>query len=434
VTTPAIDTTSHYRCPHCQSTDIYHALSSSRGIDDDFFLCRSCDARELRLSTAPDYRDFLQRWANEAWQQPTFEEMQQRIDETNRLFDETERQKTWPLESRTSPPTSRAKRQDELAFRYELSVKDGVPPKEYPENDALLAQVLESPDADAPRQAYAAWQRTQGYQRGSTDSAWIATFIEAQLEIAATLRGDPRADILPLAQALHPSFTPMKLRRGIMPNFGRFDLGVLEAEGLIDHAWFARGFIEHVAVKAHRFLEIADELYSLAPIRHLTITYVKGLNHDDRGILRALARSPHLDRIRSIRLPARMFNNHFTRLNQLTDEDLEILADSPHLASVAYLDLEDADALTIRAFDALATSRHLPRLSFVGADWYRYFRELGKFGKHARELVERRIERFAAELEQRHGRLPWLHPIDHYGTPHPDVEAVVEHPLIRDPR
>src|SRR6188474_1207248 len=50
-----------------------------------------------------------------------------------------------------------------------------------------------------------------------------------------------------------------------------YDLDLLLSEGLIGEPMFFRGFVERVSARAHRFLEIADELFSLAPIRHLAL-------------------------------------------------------------------------------------------------------------------------------------------------------------------
>ena len=426
MTSPAVDTTSFHTCPRCGGHDI-----DDNGDGGEYFSCNTCKHSESASTTNVDDEESHQireRWRNHHRIRPTVAELNARIDRTNAKFEETEKAKTWPLEP--YEPTSRRNRQAKAARRHQRNAADGTPAKGYPENDDLLAAVLAQPDDDEPRLAYAAWQRAQNYDYASTRSLSIAWFIEAQIAAAVALRADPRADVAPIytrpSGHLHP---PAEMRGGIVPNYGDFDLDVLRAEGLIDHLMFFRGLIEHVAVKAHRFLEIADELFALAPIRHLTITYAKGLGHDDPGILRALAASPHLARIRSIELPARMVNNHHTRLNALTDDDLAILAASPHLGQLAYLDLEDAVDVTATGLAHLARSPHLPALSFVGLDLHRYFRELGDYGKHRHELLERRIDALVPALRGQGLERPWFDPVAHYGTPRPDREAVVEHPI-----
>jgi hypothetical protein len=282
-----------------------------------------------------------------------------------------------------------------------------------------------------------------------------AEFIEWQLRLAESLRADPRADIKP--QLPDGVFSPREQSREHLPDqpwwrypgyatdftrdTGLSDQGlgestnVLSKEGLIDNEFFVRGFVEHVAIKAHRFLEIADELYSLAPIRHLTLTYCKGFDHKDEGLWKALLESPHLDRIRSIKLPVRIFgqDNRYTELNRLTDADIALLAESDHLRGLRYLNLDDQTRLTERAFEALAASTRLPALSFVGHDIHRYSAGIaspwGYLGSPTRELGDRPLHRYTPLIEAQHNRVAWLHPLEHYGTETPDLEAVVEHPV-----
>ncbi len=157
---------------------------------------------------------------------------------------------------------------------------------------------------------------------------------------------------------------------------------------------------------------------------------------DDPWLLKAVLASPHLDRIRSLRLPVLVVDRPVTRLNRITDADLELLAASPHLRGLRHLDLEDETALTVRGFHALAASPNLPELSAVRFDVNRHspaasFASFGDVGPYASTLADRPLQRYAAELEARHGRIAWLHPVENYGTETPDLEAVVEHPVAR---
>ena len=281
-----------------------------------------------------------------------------------------------------------------------------------PENEALRQAVCRTPDSDEPRHAYASWMATR--------SAPISAFIEAQLEIAAGHRADPRFDPSPLlAKRFQGKRSDWRLGRD---DWGRRDTDFLASKGVIDHRMFFRGFVEHVAIKAQDFLAFAEELYVLAPIRHATLTYCA--EHID-----ALAASPHLAQLRSISLPNRMFNNHYTRLNDLTDDHLRVLARSPHLHGLRHLDLEDATALTPRALDYLAMAPGLTSLSAVTFDTHLYGRTLGQLGDFMRSRSEQRVLAWRDPLEARHGYLPWLHADEHYGTLNPDPEAPVEHPV-----
>jgi hypothetical protein len=350
--------------------------------------------------------------------------------QTKRIMDLQEakaRARTWPEESSVFPPHTTEWRMNRRLERIvELE-------HYYPENESLRAEVCRRPDDDEPRHAYAAWMARQpalvaapdedgpGDEKG--DPTEVSRFIEVQLSIAEGYRRDSRFDPQPILDA-YDECTASDSRFGI-PEWGHFDLDDLQRDGVIDHLMFFRGFVEHVGIKAKYFLPFADELYFLAPIRYLTLTYIT--DH-----VRELAASPHLAQIRSLTLRHRMTNNHYTRLNELTDDQVRLLAGSPHLRGLRHLDLEDAVALTPRALDHLAMSPHLTSLSCVTFDISHYHRALGQFGKYLKTLSRQPVLEWRAELEARHGYLPWLHADDHYrasGANSPDPEAPVEHPV-----
>ncbi len=457
------------RCPRCGGANVSPHMTPLQPegeadiwvpVRDEAYQCTDCRLIESRLNNADDYEEFRARW-NDPVKIMTPDELRTSSEELQRLYEERDRAWAWPLEYRVMDREQRVARltasrvfdeYDAEAARengYELpTYKYG-----FPVGEELVASVLQNPDDDAPRWEYARWLRTH-----DTDAAQhSAEFVEWQLRLAESLRADPRADIRPqLPDGVfsrcwsEPTDSPdqpwwrypgVNCKYGRIPGAGEMGLGesirILEKDDLIDRSQYFRGFVEHVAIRAARFLEIADELYGLAPIRHLTLTYCKGLDHQDHGLWKALLESRHLDRIRSIRIPVRAFgmDNEYTELNRLTDADLELLAASPHLRGLACLDLEDADRLTVRAFDALAVSPNLPALSCVRHDLHRYGRAasftFGDFGKDVRELVDRPLARHAPELEARHGRIAWLHPVESYGTETPDLEAVVEHPVAK---
>lgn len=456
------------RCPRCGGADVSPHMTPLppegeadvwAPVREESYRCSDCRLLETRLNNADDYEAFRIRW-NDPIEVMTPEESRALSEELQRMYEERDREWAWPRETHVVDPQERAERLAESRRFGEYTIwasqQEGweLPKYKYgfPVGEEYVAAVLRNPDDDAPRWDYARWLRTH-----DTDAARnCAEFVEWQLRRAESLRADPRDDIklqfpdrIFSRRWVEPNDAPDQswwrfpglgcLYGGRIPGSGEIGLGesikILEMDELIDNAEYYRGFIERVAIRAERFLEIADELYSLAPIRHLSLTYCKGRNHDDPGLWKALLESPHLDRIRSLRFPVRCFgsDNDYTELNRLTDEDLELFAASPHVRGVAHLDLEDADRLTVRAFDALAASPNLPALSFVRHHIHRYDRaavfSFGAFGKHSRMLMDRPLERHARELEARHGRLPWLHPVEHYGAEDPDLEAVVEHPV-----
>jgi hypothetical protein len=133
-----------------------------------------------------------------------------------------------------------------------------------------------------------------------------------------------------------------------------------------------------------------------------------------------------------------MRNNKFTRLNDLTDEHIERLAASPQLRGLRYLDLRDCTRLSERALVALARSPHLRELSHVSMNTYRYYQTIehpqwGGLGDWHEALEARRALDLRRVVEAEVGYVPWLHPEAHYGSADPDIEAVIEHPIVLDP-
>ena len=455
------------RCPRCESTKVTRHMTPAvdnmnhpwTPVRDEAYRCAACGLMEECLNEADSYETFRNRWNDPIVGVSTAEHLAF-IEARGREADEAARAWTWPTEwppdsgSRvTNGDIRAAKLAEERTFSEYIrwATKDRgetLPEHKYgfPVGEQFVSNVLLNPDDDAPRWAYAQWLR--GHDTRAAQKS--ADFVEWQLRLAESLRGDPRADIKPTLpngvfdREEGPNDIPDQpwwrypgASCGIASDCGLGESTlVLAKEGLIDRTMYFRGFVEHVAIKAQRFLEIADELYSLAPIRHLTITYCKGLDHKDEGLWKALLESPHLDRIRSLKLPVRIFgiDNEYTELNRLTDADIEMLAASTRLRGLRYLNLDDESYLTVRAFDALAASPNLPELSFVSHDIFRYSTMFpntawGNLGKPTRELASRPLAREVARLEARHGRLVWLHPRAYYGTDTPDVEAVVEYPV-----
>ncbi|HEY5948387.1 MAG TPA: hypothetical protein VIV40_22980, partial [Kofleriaceae bacterium] len=385
-------------------------------------MCAACKLLEARYVTDADFREWKATWEDEKTM--TYEEVAASVARRAEVDDQREREWTWPVEA--EPPSydavsDRTKRAAKLAELFEdanytrMTVgNDGLEysyHKRLPQNPELFARVLAEVESDEPRQLYAKWMRTTDDARAPE----AADFIDGQLSIARSLRDDPRADFtkqLPVRSFESPQSYPDWWRypdgghRGLAGALSD-NLEVLVDEGLIaDLRWY-RGFVEHVTVKAHRFVEIADELFEAAPIRHLTITCAKGLDHQDVGVWKALLASPHLARMRSLRFPARNVDHPLAELNRVTDSDIELLATSPHVKGLRYLEFTDARALTIRAFEALARSPKLPELSAVRHDLYRY-EQLGNFGfasvgPHQQTAERSPLAGWRVALEKAHG-------------------------------
>jgi uncharacterized protein (TIGR02996 family) len=308
-----------------------------------------------------------------------------------------------------------------------LGLPDGVV-----DNEALRRAVIECPDDDAPRQAYAAWMTAQDHEFART----IGAFVTAQLRVAQAFRTNRRVDVSMLRSwsgtTAFVSTADFRAGDSLRPWF-LDDLGSLISMGLVGWPQVYRGFVERVGVRAARFLEIAGELFSLAPVRQLVVIGVP-------EVVDELAACPHLGRIRSISL------TRYGQEDDLTDDVLRRLIASPHLANLAHLRLVHQRRLTPRAYEDVVTAPTLPRLSSFevyepAVSWGHQepatYDPRGRFERmivHDTPIPAMRPKGWIAALEHAIGYVPCVHPEDHYDRDVVDIEAIVEHPIALDKR
>lgn len=242
------------------------------------------------------------------------------------------------------------------------------------ENRALLAPVLERPDADGPRVAYADWCASQS----DPPTQARAEFIRGSIELfrtSASLSHEPRLRLTLRVETLEQAHREAWLR---------------PLAGLVDDARFDRGFVELVALPAQRFLSLAPQIFAQAPVRHLRLT-------EARASLRELAASPYLDAIRSLDLCE----------NGLTDADVALLAASPHIANIRWLSL-GYNEIGIDGAEALATSPYLRDLRYASLSG-NPVDPCEKYSPNDHMIADTWLPEAGELLEQRHGRIPWLH-------------------------
>ena len=162
--------------------------------------------------------------------------------------------------------------------------------------------------------------------------------------------------------------------------------------GLADKAELSRGFVERVDLPARRFLDRAEELFARAPIRHLAVEHAEDCAAE-------LFRSPHLLRMRSLAVGL-----------HLRDAHVEMLVESPHLANVQML-IVDGRSLTERSIELIATTDNLPKLrSLLLADFTDKYREQQIYSDWTDPTGGVwEPPKYARQLEERYGYLPWLH-------------------------
>jgi len=113
---------------------------------------------------------------------------------------------------------------------------------------------------------------------------------------------------------------------------------------------FQRGFVECVRLEAAEFPRLAQELFSQFPIRELELRNVQG----NRQVLEAIAASPYLARVRTLRFTPAPFHHE-----GLGDHGVATLLRSPFLTNLRELSLERQRLSN----DAIAMLANCPALS-----------------------------------------------------------------------
>jgi uncharacterized protein (TIGR02996 family) len=203
--------------------------------------------------------------------------------------------------------------------------------------DAFLQAIRDAPEDDTPRLIFADWLEEQG----DPASVARAEFIRVQCALATLPEDDDRRWALETRQKQllwqHGKHWARPLRRLV-------------------RTWeFRRGFIEGITVRTGDFLANGDELFRLAPIRHVRLLGAADL-------LPELAGSPHLARMRGLDLRHQpidadhfrflMRSTHLQELHALnlrgtalcTTAGMRLLATWPALAALRSLDLSDHPA------------------------------------------------------------------------------------------
>jgi len=259
-----------------------------------------------------------------------------------------------------------------------------------PKMKASQQAVVRAPDDISLRLRYAARLLKRGDPRGE--------FIRVQCELDAAERGT--------TVGVDLSYPELKRREAaLLSDHGADWAGPVR--DLVVSWTFFRGFVEHVTMEALGFEERGARVFEAAPVRHLDF-------RNARRRVPELAGSSLLRRCRSLGFAE----------NDLDDQDLIVLAASPHLRRLRWLDLSENRRLTVRGMEALAAASR-SRLSGL-----RVVLMVGVLASplyppeydHDGTLVASGPNPVGQKLERKYGKIRWLHPRLSQGAAHRDTE------------
>lgn len=226
-------------------------------------------------------------------------------------------------------------------------------------SDELLQAVLDAPDDDAPRLAYADWCDQNGNPRGQFIRFQIEHAEETYLEWAA------------LSQFADAWAEP------IGPLVQRFE--------------FRRGFVQNITVDAPIWLAKGEWMLQHAPIRYVDLRRITAAD------IAQIADSPTLLRITGL------FLDH----NHLDDADIIRLVASPNLKNLRWLGLT-FNGIGEKGVEALAASTNLPSLERLSFDQNRVAFMPRTFTDWDGGIVSEEIPPLFYEMVRKYGPKKWL--------------------------
>lgn len=243
------------------------------------------------------------------------------------------------------------------------------------EQPELLRAVVENPDLDAPRLAYADWCATID----EDDMRARAEFIRGQIDL-----------LLTSPEILHSGGAHRLQRR--VAELARTWQRVWSEPLLPDVAScaFQRGFIGHVKMSAVQFLENAERVFALSPIQHLDLTGVRERRDD-------VLASPFLGRLKSLSLDG----------CGLGAEDVQVIGSTPALLGLRWLSLRN-NRLNLDGARAIAASPILKGLRVIQMTG-NPVDPTEQLGIESGEVVHANLPESGEILEREFGPLPWLH-------------------------
>jgi uncharacterized protein (TIGR02996 family) len=198
------------------------------------------------------------------------------------------------------------------------------------DRDALLAAICASPDEDTPRLAFADFLD----EEGGKENATRAEYIRAAVRLAREERWSvPWRELKQKTEGFEEKYVQLAGKKRLP--------WVAHLKGRVASWDFERGFVGHITVYSKRFLSEGEKYFAQDPIR--SVKFVKLSAKSGSVPPAALFASPILKRCARLSLDG----------SGLTDRELELLADSPHLRGLRSLSLGEANPFSPSAFPIL---------------------------------------------------------------------------------
>jgi uncharacterized protein (TIGR02996 family) len=211
------------------------------------------------------------------------------------------------------------------------------------DRQGLIAAIRDNPDDDTPRLVCADWFEEQG---GESNIA-RAEFIRTQVERARLELDDPRQS---------------ELESRELRILKQHAAGWCRSHFLFKKVRFRRGFIEYVHLHLQHFLHHRRQILSLEPIRDVSLTGWMRANDD---LVRRVAACEELRHIETIRI-------HNQGPHKWPRSNVVTLIESPHLSRLKSLRLPslNLDAEARQRFERASVLSKIEELSLPSLDTY----------------------------------------------------------------
>ena len=252
----------------------------------------------------------------------------------------------------------------------------------------LLRAVIADPDDDKPRLAYATW-----CDKASEEAQRLrGEFIRLQLVLPTLNYGEPSPgevlDDVAKMRIKQDWLTKSERHHFLLQTYGPIWAGGLKS--MVDHWEFDRGFVAGVTLSTESFLEVGPRVLDAAPIKLVSLSEVLAMPTK-------LFVSPLLEKISALDL----------KMNGLTDDHMTPLAKSTYLKNLCWLDLSK-NKIKFAGVETLARQPSFRQLPYVGLQG-NPCDPLESAAIDGLSIQDIRMTPEGERLEQRHGRIRWLH-------------------------